>query len=155
MTLRTGLLKAVDRIRGIPGTLDLRQYTVTIRVRTWTGSRPGVDASTSTDADSSFWVDGGTHRPRVVQVTQKDIIASGGLYQDQDLKVGPITPPYQGGGVDITQFDPNNQSGPAEVLFKVEGLGMAPGGSWYRKVSQDVTKPFAYTFVLRRSAETP
>lgn len=154
MTFRKGLMPIVDRIRGIPDTLGLRDYTVTIRVRSWSGSRPGVDNSSSSDADTTFWVDGGTHRPRVVQVTQRDIIASGGALQDQDIKVGPVTPSYGGGGVDITTFDPSNLDGPAEVLFKVEGPGMASGGSWFRKVSQDCSKSFSYFFTLRRTGET-
>lgn len=156
-------LKALDKIRGIPGRIKLRDeglrlYTVTIRVRSWSGSRPGVDASTSTDTDKSIWVDGGTHKPRVQQVSQRDIIASGGLYQDQDVKVGPITPLYTGGAADhadITVFDPSNLSAPAEVLFKIEGPGMAAGGSWFKKVGQDVSKPLAYRFVLRGTGETP
>lgn len=158
MTFRTGLLKAIDRVRGIPNRLDLRLYKVSIRVRTWTGSRPGVDSSTSTDADEYFGVDAGTHRARVAQVTQRDIIASGGIYQDQDVKVGPITPPYLGGAAnhaDITAFDPNPTGSATEVFFKIEGPGMATGGSWFHKVGQDCSKPFAYYFTLRRVAQTP
>lgn len=155
MALSDDLLPALDSIRGIPDTLGLRLYSVSIRVRTWSGSRPGVDSSTSTDANQYFYVDAGTHRPRVQQVTQRDIIASGGVYQDQDVKVGPITPPYTGGGVDITAFDPNMTASPVEVFFKIEGPGMATGGSWYRKVGQDCSKPLAYYFTLRRVAETP
>lgn len=153
-------LRALDKIRGIPGRIKLRDeglrlYTVSIRVRTWSGSRPGVDASTSTDANTYFYVDAGTHRPHVEQVSQRDIIASDGQYQDQDLKVGPITPPYTGGGVDITAFDPTPGNSPTEVFFKIEGPGMATGGSWFRKVGQDVSHALSYTFVLRRTAEAP
>lgn len=155
MTLRSGLLPALDAIRGIPDALGLRLYTVSIRVRTWSGTRPGVDSSTPSDADKYFYVDAGTHRPHVVQVTQRDIIASGGVYQDQDVKVGPITPPYTGGGVDITAFDPAMTSSPVEVFFLISGPGMAAGGSWYRKVGQDVSRPLSYFFTLRRMAETP
>jgi hypothetical protein len=153
-------LRALDRIRGLPGRIKLRDnglrlYTVTIRVRTWSGTRPGVDASTSTDADTVFWVDAGTHKTRVVQVTQRDIVASGGVYTDQDVKVGPITPLYTTGGYDITAFDPNETTAPAEVLFRIDGPGMGSSGAWFRKVGQDVTKPFSYYFTLRRTAETP
>lgn len=153
-TLKDDYLDVVDELRGLPDEFGLCDWTVTIRVRTWSGSRPGVDNSSSTDTDTTFWVDGGTHRPRVVQVTQRDIIASGGVLQEQDIKVGPVTPPYPGGGVDITTFDPNNVLGPAEILFKVIGPGMAAGGSWFRKVAQDVSSPLAYFFTLRRTGET-
>ena len=155
-TLRDALLPAIDAIRGIPDALGVRLYDVTIRVRTWSGSRPGVDASTSTDADSIFYVDAGTHRTRVVQVTSRDVIASGGMYQDQDLKVGPLTPAYTGGGVDVSLFDPPTGAAPVEVFFKIAGPGMASGGSWFKKINTNtVPSPFGYTFVVRATGETP
>jgi hypothetical protein len=103
-------------------------------------------------------VDAGTHKPRVVQVTQRDIIMSGGAYQDQDLKVGPITPPYRGGAADnsaITVFDPLPNGSPVEIFFNVSGPGMAVGGSWFEKFQMTVTKPFSYQFVIRRSGRIP
>jgi len=156
-------LKALDKIRGIPGRIKLRDqglrlYTVSIKVKTWTGTRPGVDTSTATDADSTFWVDAGKHKPRVVQVTQRDIIMSGGAYQDQDLKVGPITPPYRGGTADhsaITVFDPLPNGSPVEIFFLVQGPGMAVEGSWFEKFQMTVTKPFSYQFVIRRTGRIP
>lgn len=156
-------LKALDRIRGIPGRIKLRDgglrtYSVTIRVRTWNGSRPGIDASTSTHADTTFWVDAGKHKPRVQQVSQRDIMTSGGLYQDQDLRVGPITPPYAGGAAnhsDTTVFDPVPGAAPTEVFFLVQGPGMGANGAWYEKVSQTVTRPFRYEFVIRKTGKIP
>ena len=156
-------LKALDKIRGIPGRIKLRDeglrlYTVAIRVKTWDGSRPGVDNSSSTDADSTFWVDAGTHRPRVVQVTQRDIIMSGGAYQDQDLKVGPITPPYRGGAADnsaIGIFDPSPTGQAVEIFFNVQGPGMATGGTWFEKFTMQNTRPFRYEFVIRRTGRVP
>lgn len=154
MTLRDSLLSTVDKIRGIPDTLGVRLYTVTIRVRTWTGARPGIGSGV--DADSVFWVDGGTHKPRVVQVTSRDVIASGGMYQDQDLKVGPVTPSYSGGGVSVDAIDPPPGVSPAEVFFKIVGPGMESGGSWFKKINTNtLPSPFGYTFVVRATGEAP
>jgi hypothetical protein len=155
---RHALREVVDAIRGIPDDLDLREYSVAIRVRTWNGSRPGVDSSTATDVDSYFYVDGGTHRPRVKQVTQRDIIASGGVYQDQDLRIGPLTPPYPGGAADNTDvsvLDPAITSSATEIFFLITGPGMGSNGSWFKKITMDVTRPFTRTFVVRRTGETP
>ncbi len=165
-TLGTDLLDVLDDIRGIPGELGLRPYKVTVLVRTWNGSRPGVDQSTSTDATSVISVDIGSQHPRVRQLTQREIIASAGMYQDQDMRVGPITPPtvggtdppYVGATADhsaISVFEPPIGAGPVEIFFKLEGPGMSPGGSYFKKVGQDVTRPLHYEFVVRRTGETP
>jgi hypothetical protein len=158
LSFRKGMLKVMDVVRSVPGRLDMRQYAVTIRVRTWGGSRPGVDASTSTDVDSQFGVDAGTFNCRVRQLTQRELIASAGNYSDQDLKVGPLTPRYQGGDANktaISFLDPPVMTSPTEVFFKITGPGMAAGGSWFKKIGQDVTPNLTYTFTVRRNGETP
>ena len=160
------LLDLVDDLRGIPGELGLRPYKVSVVVRTWSGSRPGVDASTSSDAPKVIGVDVGTQSPRVRQLTQREIIASGGAYNDQDLKIGPLTPPfvvtgdapYQGATADNSSaniFDPPTQIAATEVFFKIEGRNMPAGGRWYKKIGQDLTRPLHYEFTVRNTGETP
>lgn len=156
MSLRDDLLPAIDAIRGIPDQLGTRLYDVSIRVRSWSGSRPAVDNSSSSDADAAFGVDAGTHRTRVVQLTSRDLIASGGNYSDADLKVGPLTPKYAGGGFEPSDFDPEPTSAPVEIFFKIVGPGMRAGGSWFKKINTNVVgTPFRYTFIVRAVAETP
>lgn len=158
MTFRKSVLRPLDIVRGIPGRLGLRPYRVAVRVRTWNGSRPGVDSSSSSDVDNFFWVDGGTHRARVRQLTQREVIASAGAYSDQDLRVGPITPPYTGGAANhssITIFDPSPTGAATEVFFLIDGPGMQSGGAWFEKISQDVTRPLHYQFVVRRTGRAP
>jgi len=154
--LRDSLLPALDVIRGIPGQLGMRLYTVTVVQRTWSGVRAGI--GNSTDLTSGVKIDLGIYQTKVTQLTQKDVIASGGFYSDQDLKVGPITPPYQGSAADndaITIFDPLPSSLPVEIFFNIVGPGMPSGGAWCRKIAQDVTKNLHYTFTVRRTAEIP
>jgi len=159
-TLRDDLLDVADSIRGIPDELGVRLFKVSIRVRTWNGSRPGVDSSSSSDTNTYFWVDGGCHRIRVRQLTQREIIASGGLYTDQDLRIGPITPPYPGprspaNNSAYSIFEPAPNGSPVEIFFKVEGPGMAASGSWFKAIKTDVTRPFRYEFVVQRTGEVP
>lgn len=157
-TPRNLLLPVVDKLRGIPGLFGLRIFTVSVVTRTWNGSRPGVDNSTSTDTTKGVKVDLGTYRTKVTQITARDVIASGGMYTDQDVRVGPITPPYTGSTQDgdaITVFDPLPNAAPQEIFFNIQGDGYPAGGAWFKKISQDVTRPMRYEFVLRRSAETP
>lgn len=154
-SLRLALLPAIDKLRGVPGQLDLRQYTVRIVTRTWSGSRVGLGQNT--DINSGIKVDLGVYQTKVTQVTQRDVIASGGAYQEMDLKVGPITPPYTGSSADndaITAFDPLPGASPAEVFFFISGPGM-PNGAWFKKVGQNVTKNFRYDFIVRRTGEIP
>lgn len=155
-TLRDALLPAVDVMRGIPGLLGQRLFTVSVVVRSWDGSRQGIGSNT--DGSTNVRVDMGQFQVKVRQVTEKDIIASGGLYTDQDLKVGPITPPYPGGKAnnsDISIFDPAVGTNPTEVFFNVKGPGHPVEGSWYKKIGQDVTPVFHYEFTVRKTAEIP
>lgn len=163
-SLGTDLLDVLDDIRGIPGELGLRPYKVTVIVRTWTGTRPGVDASTSTDTPAVITVDIGQQHPKVRQLTDRDVIASGGQYTDRDFRIGPITPPTTGGnagdapypaGIRAAVFDPPTSSSPTEVFFRVEGPGMPAGGTYFKKIGQDVSRPLHYEFTVRDTGETP
>ncbi len=147
------LKASLDRVRAIPGILGLRPYTVSVRVRTWTGERAGL--GTKSDSDTSLTVFDG-YQPRVRQLTEKDVVASGGLYSDQDFEV-MITPAYVGacgiGGYLTTVFDPATGSNPMEVFFNIKGPGLPTTGGWYKKFSQDVSSVLTNTFILRKTAE--
>jgi hypothetical protein len=154
--LRDALLPVVDTLRGIPAQLGLRQYFVEIVRREWTGSRVGLGYIQ--DTATSILVDLGRYQPKVVCVNSRDIIASGGLYAEEDLKVGPITPPFPGStanGSSITIFDPPTSEYPTEIFFKVIGPGFPDEGAWFKKISQDVSGNFRYSFVIRKTAEVP
>lgn len=154
--LRDSLLPAVDAIRGIPGLLGLRLYTVTITARQWTGARVGT--GTSSDTTTGLKIDLGAYPVKFRILTNKEVVSSGGLYQDQDAEVGPITPPYTGSTQDndaIAVFDPPPGSNPVEVFFNVIGPGYASPGAWFEKVSHRVDQSFRYTFVLRKTAWRP
>ena len=160
--LRTSLLPVVDGVRGLPGLLGLRIYTVQVCYETWVGTdasgRSGFGIGTKTLSPlQSLRVDQGGASPHVRQVSQKDIIASGNLYQDQDLKVGPITPPYTGSTKDedqISIFDPPSGMPPEAIHFFVTGPGYA-SGAWFRKIGDKVDDPISWFIFLRKNAVTP
>jgi hypothetical protein len=156
-TLRDALLPVADAIRGLPYILGMRLYTVQVQIVTWSGTRFGLGTKTIGTLQP-IKVAAGSAQLTVRQVTQKDIIASGGLYQDLDLIVGPITPPYVGSSKDddqISIFDPAvTMSTPTQVFFFVTGPGYS-SGAWFKKAATDVSKPLHYTFVIRKTAETP
>lgn len=149
------MLPAIDVMRAIPGSLGLRLFTVAVVSRTWTGARPGLGASA--DLTTGIKVDLGLFPVKVTMITPAETIASAGLYVSQDIRVGPITPPFTGSAADgdaITVFDPPATATGFELFFKVTGPGY-PGGHWFKKISQDVTKSFRYTFVLRKTGKAP
>jgi hypothetical protein len=152
-TLRDSLLPAVDIIRGIPAILGLRPHIVTVRVRTWDGARPELGAPT--DVDSPLKVDVAIANVKVRNVTQKEIVASAGLYTQQTLVVGPITPPYLGSRVDNDQiniFDPPVGTSALEVFFQIQGPGYnGTPGDWFKKVAQRTDQPFRYMLWLEKT----
>lgn len=156
MTFRDDILPELDDIRGIPGELGMRLFTVTVLSRTWVGPRVGL--STSTDASTTLAVSLGSFNARVRGLTSKDVIASGGLYTSEDLRVGPFTPPFLGSeanGTEISIFDPTPDGNAREVFFKVTGPGYPDAGAWFKKVGQDTLRPFQYTLTLRKTAKVP
>lgn len=146
MTLRDDLLELAEDVREIPGEFGVRLFSVDVFKRVWSGERVGLGSG----YDSSEVVLVATFNPKVVQVSSRDIIASGGLYQEQDLRVGPMTPTK----VDVSAFDPPVGTQPMELFFRITGPGYE-AGAWFKKVNQLTTRPFRYEFVVRATAEKP
>lgn len=154
MSIRDAFLPVLDTYRGwLDAGWGLRQSSVLVRVISWKiagvdATVPGAPGAVKTSVDTDLTVDG--KRPKVEQISQKMIIASGGLYQDQDLKVGPITPSFNGGGFSADVLDPA-MNGSREIHFKVTGPD-SPDGAWYKKIGQEVVYGnFHYHLILRKS----
>jgi hypothetical protein len=152
-TFREDIQPDLDDLRGIPNDLGLRQFTVTITVRQWTGERVGVGTRTQTSAILS--TSHGQAPVKVVQVTQKEILASGGLYADRDLKVGPMTPAYPGGGVPIGVLDPLVPPQAQEIFWNVAGPGLPSGGSFCDKINTYADANLHEYVILRASGRKP
>lgn len=145
MSLADDLKPVIDRARAIAGSLGFRPYTVSLVVRSWSGARPGLGTATTTETPLTV-ADG--QNPKVKKISQREVIASGGLYQAQDLEV-TLTAAYSGGGYATTDFDPTPTSSPTEVYFRVEGPGIPSGGCKFKKVAQTVDSALTYRLVLR------
>lgn len=151
MTLKDDLLPVVDELRAMPGELGFRPYTeVAVLVRKWSGGRPGVGTLTTTTATITVF----GQPPKVREVTSQEVIASGGAYHDEDLKIGPLTPEYSVGGVSfgtsIAAIDPTLDKG-SEILWRVKGPGNASVGDFYHKINQHTDRAMRYFVFVRRT----
>lgn len=115
---------------------------------------PGLTAETTTETRLTVGPNQ-TSNPKVEQVRQEDVIASGGLYQTQDIRVGPLTPPYPGGGTAPIVFDPAQNDSTKSVSYRVVGPMTPAEGAIYTKVGQTVSKNYGYYLILRKTAEEP
>lgn len=158
--LRDNLLPVFDKVaRGIPNKLGLRQYDVSLRTISWSGSRPGVGTKTITDVHFSVnQGKAGNDRPKVTLVSTREIVASGGRYTEGDFRIGPMTPQYtdsQGRtfGTTPDDFQLAIKNSPTEIFFNLKGPGMSDqvGGDWFELVETDFTKNFGYTIVVRKT----
>jgi len=156
VSLRDDLLSDVDDIRGIPGELGVRLFSVSVLVRTWTGARPNAPGSTKTDVVTPIKTGLGAQDVKVRNLTSRDVIASGGAYNDQDLEIGPITPPFPGvdEGNAISEWETSTTTTAREVFYLVEGPGTRVGGDLYYKINTKTDRAFRYVLTLRRVGAT-
>jgi hypothetical protein len=154
-TLRASLLPLIDSIRGLPALMGFRPHILTVRVQQWTSAqRPGPGAHA--DTNTGIKVDLSIGNVKVRNVTQRDIVASGGIFTDQDVVVGPFTPPYPGSFKDndaIAVFDPPVSATPTTVLYNIQGPGYSATGDWFKKIYQRVDQPLHYTLWLRKTGQ--
>ncbi|GAC1576991.1 MAG: hypothetical protein NVS3B7_10140 [Candidatus Elarobacter sp.] len=147
------ILPALDVVRGVRGLLGLSNYTVKVVTKTWTGARPGIGTPTTTT--TQLFV-GLSQNPRVLPISSNDVVASGGKYSAGDLRVGPLTPSYTGGGVADGTINPTAAAGVVEsISYIVEGPGTAVGGDKYNRVADEMPgTPLARFIVLRKTGTT-
>jgi hypothetical protein len=119
---------------------------VAIRVTTWGGPYMGRGSETPVNTILS-------PKPPVVQISAHEVAASGGLYEMEDVKVGPITPDYVsggGGGYTPAQLAPEG-----DELVEVEYILTGDIDGTYSRIRLDTTDPTAYYLYLRNTARTP
>ncbi len=157
MPLRESLRRLADGIRGgVPGRMGLRTVAVGIVSRTWDAVLPGEGSPTVT----TYRVLNDGYNPKVEEVSSRDVMASGGLYQAGDFRIGPITPFYVTGGTEPSDLDPvvppsafNDTSREVFVVLKTapeEGAQLI----WCRRVATDNDAAnFRRILVARRTAD--
>ena len=160
MSLRDALLPVLDTIRSIAGipAIGIRPYTVKIRVRVWSGSRPGVGSYQDTDTvlSNTITLSGvlTTVPVRVRPVSTKDVIASGGLYTDHDFRVGPMTPQFATGGYTGAQLDPVPTGAATEIIWLMSGPDI-PSNSVFAKIGEEGTALHYYVTLRQQGQVMP
>lgn len=147
MSIVSDSLNILDSARALLSDVGLRPYRVSVRVTKWKESL-GVGPKTVTDTELTV-ADG--KPPKVRQLSAKEIVASGGQLGDLMLEVGPLTPPYTGGGVETSDITPETNAFEQEVQYIVFGPGMPSDGALFSKVSDKFDSPFRYMFTIKKT----
>jgi hypothetical protein len=137
MALKDELLPLIDGLRAIPGDLGFRPYQVWVRKSTWAGPRVGLGSVSVTDTRLLV----GGQNPKVRQVSTKEVVAGTLELLSGQWDIGPLTPPFPGGGVPLTLLDPEATSTPTTILYLLKGPGMPDEGLLCQKVSHTVDRP--------------
>lgn len=147
MSLRTKLLKVSNKIRSLPSKASwgIRTTTVTIRTRTHVGGRVGKEGGTN---DSDLLL---VPSPPTRDASQREIRGSGGMYEAGDVRVGPITPAFAGGGYTEAQLAPTSPGNGVEILYVLSGGLTAE----YMLVDIQTDKSLSYFLTLRKKRSTP
>jgi len=160
MPLVPAILPALDTVRAVGGVLGMRVYSVTHRTRTWTGNRPGLAGTTSTDVDIAITnvLNGTAYPVRISPLTRNDAIASGGRYVTGDFRVGPITPSFAAGfanaaGYNDAVLDPTPVANAVQVFWLMNGPGLATN-TICEKVGEEANS-MHYILFLRPTGRTP
>lgn len=143
MSIVSNLLGVIDDARALLDDVGLRSYEVSLRTVTYAGTRVGEGAPTT--VDTPITVAKGK-RPKVSVETDRDVAA--GRFSKTTYKVGPLTPPYSGGGVDPALLDPAKYSAPTEVFFVLKGPGLPTSGTLCKKVADNFERVFGYTITI-------
>jgi hypothetical protein len=148
MAIRDDVLPILDEVRGyvLDDIAGFRLHSVTLRTVTWSGLRVGD--GTSTTVDTPLTLDGVGHKAKVAALTNHEVIAGGGKYEDGDYRVGPFTPTYPGGGRDPFFFNPPSDGIPREVRVRLVGPGI---DAWCRIIDTDTDGSLRYMLTIRRN----
>ncbi len=150
MSFRTGLLAALNAIRGsAPRALDVRPHTVTVQIQDSDADVPGTAGDHKATTETLLTTGDGLTNPRVREVSAKDVIASGGTLTARDLKVGPFTPAFGGGGVPESLVDPGYGPAGRTLYFKVTGPGMGATGRIFERIHGEPLPNFSNFLYLR------
>jgi hypothetical protein len=153
MTLRDQVLPIFEGARVLLAQAGLRRHDVVMRVVTWSGA--SVGEGTKTVVDTPLVIQG--ERVKVRRVEQKDVVASGGRWEDVVYRVGPFTPAftsagkYPTGGLTPAAFNPAETTTGREVYYKITGPGLE-SGAWFEKIEQESDRAFSYYFNVRKTA---
>lgn len=147
-TTRDDVLPDLDGARAEVDATGLRRYAVTIRTRTWSGGAPGVGTATNSDLPI-------TPRPRVRDLSAREVASSGGTFSAGDMRLDRITPRYTTpttGGYTPEQLNPPVSAANQDVVVVLTG---DDGVMLATVVAVNFDRSFGYSLVVRPRRETP
>lgn len=151
------LRSILNNAYSIADRLGLHAYQVfTVKVTNPSGQRPAVGGVR--DKEIAPLYIGNMNNPQVERVSSNDIVLSGSLLKDNDLKVGPFvftytTPDCIGGsGLDISFFDPDSNTRTSQdnfqLYFLVYGPGMTVTGTYFEKLYTSIAGSGSLSYYL-------
>ena len=137
MSIVSDSLNILDSARALLSDVGLRPYRVYVQTKVYSRTL-GIEADATTTTTELCVADG--KPPKVRQLSAKEIVSSGGTLGDAIYEVGPLTPPYTGGGVDTSTITPDTGD-KSEVTYILQGPGLADNGVYCDKVSAKSDSP--------------
>lgn len=138
-TLAEQLRKTCYAVRAIPGALGLRPHTVEIVTGVWSGSHTGEGLVTE---GSTPLVEANNQPPKLRWLTQEER-ALGDLAEGS-VVIGPVTPAFQGIGIDIGAFNAAALGRGQTLHLKITGP-QHPRGAIYRITNLSADHSMHYT----------
>lgn len=143
MGFRDEIRQLAYELRAIPGReFEIRPYTVSVTIRSWTGDVPGEGSTTVTTTPITE-ADG---QPPKVRFLNDEQIALGGLSKGS-IEVGPITPDFPGGGTTWATLS-GGGADPGESFYYVLTGPEFPNGARFLFAGGKTDRAFRYMVTL-------
>lgn len=144
---RDNIRKLAYNLRRLPGErFQIRPYTISVVVTTWSGTRVGEGTKTET---ATAITEAGGQPPKIRWLSDQEKALGG--YNDAILEVGPITPNFPGGGTSWATLVPSSTPALSTVHYLVTGPEF-PTGARFELVGRRSDKTFGYRIRLQRIA---
>lgn len=138
---KASLLQLANRVRaGAPVALGVRDTTVTLRKRVWSGGARGEGSRV--DSDTVL-----TPPPHVRQLSTREVSQSGGRFEIGDVRIGPITPKFAGGGYSKEELSPTSTEDGTEYFYVLAGTEVS---GEYAPSEVDTTKGAVSFYVVAK-----
>lgn len=147
LTLVSGLYKSLRTIRGIPGTLGLRLYSLSVTIRANDG-RQGLRGSAT---DTTIVIQEGNSKNPKSSFAKEDDIAAG-LAVSGQITFGPISPEATDGtGYTLAELLATSAAATNLVFYTVTGP-LYPNGQLHQRTSVRTDSALHWTVTLKPTA---
>lgn len=144
-----------DTLRALPVAFGLRPTTVTVVTEQWSAAVGTYGAQLLTTTPVAI-----TPTPKVAVTAWQPSAFGGGRASGSSadllaasVTVGPITPPYPGGGFDATALDPAPADPSQRVYLQLAGGAFDPAGEKFTVTRKDGAKALHTTLYAERMTQ--